>query len=172
MQQHSTNRDAVMNLQRYLRRLSYEENEILPIPVDGIFESRTEEALSEFQRMSGLPITGRADKLTWDALFAEYERLLLEEDERRSPSFFPSEPPNYQTALGETGSFISLLQFMINELTVAYDTLPTLPVTGVYDQATADAVSEFQRIHGLPASGRVNRRTWNRLSEEYNQYAT
>ena len=35
MTEHPTNRDAVRNLQRYLRRLSYEDNGILPIPVDG-----------------------------------------------------------------------------------------------------------------------------------------
>ncbi|MBR2292848.1 MAG: peptidoglycan-binding protein [Clostridia bacterium] len=172
MQQHITNRQAVSNLQRYLRRLSYEENGILPIPIDGIFDSRTEEALSEFQRMMGVPVTGRADKVTWDALFGEYERLLRKEDLRRSPDLFPRVPPDYQTTLGETGAFISLLQFMLNELTAHYDTLSLLPVTGSYDGATADAVTEFQRIHGLPQSGRVNRNTWNRLSEEYNQYAT
>lgn len=172
MQQHMTNQQAVSNLQRYLRRLSYEENGILPLPIDGIFGSRTEEALSEFQRMRGFPVTGRADKATWDALFAEYERLLRQEDLRRPLDFFPRVPQNYQTTPGETGAFIALLQFILNELTSDYDTLPLLSITGSYDDATAGAVTEFQRIHGLPQSGLVNRNTWNRLSEKYNQYAT
>lgn len=172
MTEHPTNRDAVRNLQRYLRRLSYEDNGILPIPVDGIFGSRTEEALSEFQRMSGLPVTGRADKASWDALFAEYARLLREEDTRLASDFFPRTPADYETTPGEQSSFVSLLQFVLNELRISYDTLPLLVITGIYDDPTARSVTEFQRIHGIPQSGRVNRNTWNRLSEEYNQYAT
>ena len=172
MPEHMTQREAVRNLQRYLRRLSYENATIRPIPVDGIFESRTQEALSEFQRLWGLPVTGRADRTTWDALFLEYSRLLREKDRRLSPDLFPRFPADYATTLGETHAYITLLQFVLNELTVIYDTLPPLNLTGTYDNATAGAVREFQRIHSLPVTGRVDRNTWNRLSEEYDQYAT
>ncbi len=171
MQDPITKPDAVRNLQRYLRRLSYEYTDIPPVPIDGIFGSRTEEALSAYQRAASLPVTGRADKETWDALFAEYSRLAREKDRRRYPDFFPPVPADYQTTLGERSFFITLLQWMIGELKVIYDTLPEPPLTGIYDDATVAAVLEFQRIHGLPMSGRVNRNVWNRMAEEYNQYA-
>ena len=167
-----TKSQAVRNLQRYLRRLSFEDNDILPVPIDGIFGSRTEEAVSEFQRMRGLAVTGRVDRITWDLLFAEYDRLRREQDRRILPDLFPRVPPDYQTTVGEEGAFITLLQWMLTELSIAYDTLPTLTVTGVMDDDTARSVVEFQRIHGLSQTGRVDRHTWNRLSEEYNQYAT
>ena len=41
MDQPMTNRDAIRNLQRYLRRISYEDNRISPVPIDGIFDDRT-----------------------------------------------------------------------------------------------------------------------------------
>ncbi len=170
MQDPITKPDAVRNLQRYLRRLSYENNDILPVPIDGIFGSRTQEALSAYQRSAALPVTGRADKETWDALFAEYSRLVREKDLRRSPDFFPPVPLDYETSLGERSAFITLLQWMLGELKVIYDTLPEPPLTGIYDDATAAAVLEFQRIHNLPKTGRVNRNVWNRMAEEYNQY--
>lgn len=170
MQEPTTKADAVRNLQRYLRRLSYENPEILPVPVDGIFGSRTEESLSAFQRTFSLPVTGRADKRTWDALFGEYSRLLREKDRKVFPDFFPRTPSDYETTLGETSAFITLLQWMLTELRVIYDTLPDIPISGIFDDATASSVSEFQRIHGLPRSGRVNRAVWNRMAEEYNQY--
>ncbi len=164
-----TEREAIENLQRYLRRLSYEENNLLPIPVDGIFDTRTREALSEFQRMMGLPVTGIADKVTWDTLFAEYDRLRFEEDRRVSPDLFPSYPPNYETQLGEGGAFIYVLQLLLNELKIIYDTLPLLALTGILDTDTSRSIKEFQRIHGIEQSGQVNRNTWNRIAEEYNQ---
>ena len=169
MPEPTTKRDATRNLQRYLRRLSYEDNSILAVPVDGIFDTRTAEALMEFQRMMGFSPTGRADQATWDALFLEYSRLLREEDRQSFPELFPQAPPAYVTAPGETGSFITLLQFLLGELSLSFDTIPPPALTGTYDQATAEAVREFQRISRLPQTGRVDRNTWNRLIEEYSR---
>ena len=171
MIEHVTERDAVRNLQRYLRRLSYENQAIPPVPVDGIFETRTRESLSAFQKSVGLPVTGRADRITWERLFAEYEKRKREEDRRVSPDFFPQNPADYETTLGERNAFISLLQFVLEELRVVYDTLPPFPQNGVFDAESSAAVREFQRIGGLPQSGRVNRNVWNRLAEEYGFYA-
>ena len=162
--------DAVSNLQRYLRRLSLEHPSILPVPIDGIFAKQTTRALKEFQGLFSLPVTGIADRLTWDTLFAEYTRLLALDARTPLPDFFPSAPPNYQTQAGERNAFIALLQFMLNELLVTYDTLPELTLNSIMDEPTSQAVSEFQRIHLLPVSGQVDRPTWNRIVQEYIQY--
>lgn len=171
MEEATTNRDAIRNLQRYLRRLSYEESTIRPVPVDGIFEERTEEALSEFQRLFGLPVTGRADRESFDALFREYERL-RRTDRRASIDFFPATPEGYESRLGERSAFVSLLQFLLGELTLIYDAYEPPAPTGVLDEATEEAIRRFQGIHSLPRTGRVDRQTWNRLSEEYKNYLT
>jgi len=62
MNDHPNQAPAVENLQRYLRQLSYDQPEIPAPPIDGIFESQTEEALRQFQRSRGLPVTGSADR--------------------------------------------------------------------------------------------------------------
>ena len=46
---------AVANLQRYLRQLAYTSPEIGQVPVDGIFDSATRDALQNYQRLAGLP---------------------------------------------------------------------------------------------------------------------
>ena len=161
-----TKRDAVRNLQRYLRRLSLAYGSIPSIPIDGIFESETAKALSEFQRIFGFPVTGRADLATWNALYAEYERL-IKADRILSPDLFPPLPQNYEISEGEPLAATALMQWMLNELTVLYDELPLLSVSGIYDEPTARAVSLFQRGKGLPVTGRVDRQTWNAISEEY-----
>ncbi len=172
MTNHQTYKDAVSNLQRYLRALSdgREETNIYAIPVDGIFDDRTAEALSEFQRTRNLPITGRADKTTWDALYLEYLLLSAEKGRRSSPDIFPAFPETYQTEFGEGGAFIALLQFVLDELRHSYDSLPLFEMNGTFDGDTSLAVKEFQRIHFLPVTGRVDRRTWNEISTAYNQY--
>ena len=171
MEESSTRHDAIRNLQRYLRRLSYEQSTITPVPVDGIFESETEEALSEFQRLFGLPVTGRADRESYDALFKEYEQL-SRKDKRVPVDFFPVTPENYETKAGETSAFVTLIQFMLGELTLFYDAFEPPARTGVLDKETEEAIRRFQEIHALPQTGRIDRLTWNRLSEEYKNYLT
>ncbi len=170
MTQAEINRTAIENLQRYLRRLSYERSEILSPPVDGIFDTRTEEALSAFQRLYSLPVTGRADRVTWELLFAEYVRL-SELDEVARVDLFPSTPVGYVAKRGEESAFVLLLQWLLSEITVLYDTLPSVTPSGVYDETTESAVREFQRISGLPPTGELDRRTYNRLIREYEFYA-
>ena len=167
-----TYRTAVTNLQRYLRKLSdgKDGSDIFSVPVDGVFGSRTEDAVSEYQRRRGFPVTGRADKATFDALFLEYLELTAAERRITHPDLFPAFPENYETELGESGAFISMLQFTLDELRHSYDSLPSFEVNGVYDGDTYLAVKEFQRIHFLPVTGRVNRRTWNEITTAYNQY--
>ncbi len=172
MDQPITNRDAIRNLQRYLRRVSYEDNRIIPVPIDGVFDDRTEEALLAFQGKMNLPKTGRADEETWNLLFSEYDRLKKEQDLRVPIDFFPPSPENYESVPGERGAFITLLQFMLGELTLVYDAYSPPPLTGVFDEDTEEALLRFQAIHGLPPTGRLNRNTWNRLSEEYRNYLT
>lgn len=170
MAEYATKEQAVRNLQRYLRRLSYEEPSISAPPIDGIFELQTAEALSEFQRLFGLPVTGRSDRATHDALFEEYSRLVRQNDTQIEPRFFPSVPPDYVTTSGESHAFIVILQWLLNELRVLYDDLPSLTLSGVMDQNTEEAVRRYQVIHGLSPTGQVNRALWSLLSLDFNQY--
>ena len=168
MTEPTTKSDAVRNLQRYLRRLSMEDNGILPVPVDGIYASQTADAVSEFQRLFSLPVTGVTDRRTWDLLFGEYERLRLQIDHRETPELFWRVPARYVTTENEKSDFILFLQWLIREISIDYDTLDAPPLTGVMDEDTIRSVTEFQRIHGLPPTGQVDRNTWNHLSRSYN----
>ena len=163
---------AVRNLQRYLRRLSYEDKDIPPVPIDGIFDSATEDALLAFQRAYGLPQTGRADRETWERLFSEYERLSAEKDLTERVDLFPKSPQNYETALGEESAFVLVVQYLLSERALIYDAFGEIPQSGRYDEATAAAVAELQRAHSLPATGLVNRATWNRLIRDFTLFAT
>lgn len=172
MTEHPTYKTAVRNLQKYLRIFAdgTEGSEIFALPVDGIFEDATEKAVSEFQQRMSLPVTGSANKATFDAIYLEY--LMATDRARRkySPDLFPAIPEGYVTEFGERSPFVATLEFVLDELRVVYDTLPNFQKDGTYDRDTALAVKEFQRIHGLPITGRVDRATWNELGREYDNY--
>ena len=163
---------AVRNLQTYLRSLldDGEDALIFSVPIDGIYGRATRDAITEYQKLRGLNATGVVDKLTWDTLFAQYLSINERNNRRIHPDFFPSAPTNYETSLGEESAFISILQLILDELRIAYS-LPIFEKSGIYDGDTSLAVKEFQRIHFLPVTGRVDRRTWNSMSEAYNRYA-
>ncbi|MBQ9098029.1 MAG: peptidoglycan-binding protein [Clostridia bacterium] len=161
--------EAIRNLQRYLRHLSYFYEEIIEVPIDGIFGTDTEAALRAFQKLENLPPTGRADQVTWERLYETYSRS---NDQRRAPnsiSYFPRIPENYTVEVGEAQFLVSIIQNALQELAAVYDDIGTVPQTGTYDEETARAVRIFQGVNGLPQTGAVDRATWNAIADAYNR---
>jgi peptidoglycan hydrolase-like protein with peptidoglycan-binding domain len=168
MTEHPNYNEAVANLQRYLRQLAYWEENIPQPPVDGIFESRTEEALREYQRLRGLPVTGSADFDTWERLYADYRASLAAHSPPRQASIFPIYPENYVITEGSTGFAVTALQYMLSELRHSYSYLEDLVISGIYDAQTARAVQRFQRENGISGEGGVGLATWNAITDQYN----
>lgn len=168
MNDHPNHSPAIQNLQRYLRQLSYDESTIPFVPIDGIFESRTEEALREFQRLRGFPVTGSADQETWERLYADYRASLALNSPPRAILIFPLEPPSDVLDIGSVGLPVLVLQTMLLELHQNYLPLISVEVNGTYDEKTADAVRIFQALNHLPANGSVGALTWNAIADQYN----
>lgn len=162
-------REAILLLQRYLRQLSYHNSEIIPVPLDGIFGSDTEAALRAFQAGVGLPQTGRADQDTWEQLYAAYLESLREKSAPERIAHFPQIPEDYRVEVGETQFLVAIIQNALHELSSVYDEAVDLPQSGIYDAETAEAVRAFQGIFGLPATGAVDRTTWNAIATAYNR---
>lgn len=158
--------EAVKNLQRYLRRLSFEENGPARVAIDGVFGDATEKSLTDFQRLAGLERSGRADRETWDALFAEY-RALRQADEAAERYSFPENPRGHSVQIGERSLTASVIRLMLRELALIYDSFEEITVGEVYDEATARAIRDFQRINLLEETGEVDAETYARLADEY-----
>lgn len=58
---------------------------------------------------------------------------------------------------------VSSLQYMLRQLSKTYQFLPELAVDGVYGERTLEAVMRFQREAGLPVTGVVDQATWNAI---------
>jgi peptidoglycan hydrolase-like protein with peptidoglycan-binding domain len=100
--------------------------------------SGTARSVTGFQRSTGLRATGVTDRPTWVALLSRGSQPLLK--------------------YGSGGEAVRRLQ---RALTAAGSA--ELSVTGVFEARTRDAVSRYQRAHGLPATGVVTSDVWKLL---------
>lgn len=164
-------KDAIRNLQRYLRQLSYTDENIASPPIDGIFDTVTEDSLKAFQRRSSLPESGVADRETWNRLYEEYLRSLEENALPEQLSLFPRTPTGYYLSLGDEYYLVSIIQLLLNELRIIYDSFIPLVVSGIFDEATEANIIDFQKKNQLPTTGRVDRATWNRIARSFDDYA-
>ena len=82
-------------------------------------------------------------------------------------SGIPASWPGYPLDIGSSGSKVSQMQEQLNTIAEAYPALPTVTVDGIFGEGTQNAVREFQRIFGLPATGIVDYPTWYEIQEIY-----
>ena len=155
----------VRSLQTMLRVIA-ESDELQPSVIpDGIYGPQTVTAVSTFQRRNGLPVTGITDQDTWDRIVAAYEPALI--------AVGPVEPleiilePRQVIRLGESNPNLYLVQAILIVLAEVYSSIPAPAVTGILDIPTANALSEFQILTLLPATGELDRETWKNLALHY-----
>ena len=166
---------AIYNLQRYLRQLSRFDSDIPSVDEDGIFGDETRASLAAFQQKYGLPVTGTADPDTWARLFNEY-LATVEARTRPDPVYlFPRFPADYSVGRGDENLLVGVIQYLLREIITLYGRdSSALPLNGVFDEITEQAVKDFQTVNRLPPDGRVDRVTWNRLAQsrirEVNEY--
>lgn len=162
-------KEAIYNIQRYLRQLSYHDETIPPPPIDGVFDSATANALRAFQASEGLAVTGTANKETFDLL---YERFTVSLKENAAPiaiALFPRSPTGFTVKEGDSSFLVALIQFLLKELEILYAGLDAVPMSGSFDRATADAARIFQQKHNLPQTGEIDRATWDAMANAYNR---
>ena len=167
MAEKQNERDAIRNIQKYLRQLSHHDDNINPVPIDGIWESDTARAVAAFQEKNGLRVTGTVDRETWDALKLAYDKSVAQNSPTVPIFLFPRMPQDYSVGIGDTGFLNDAVQYMIYELSSIYF-FPNFEISTVYDEKTAEAVRDFQKRNFIPQSGRVDRETWDAIATQHN----
>lgn len=128
----------VASLQEKLNILGYFEDE----EYTNYFGEKTEAALKAFQKDVGLKQDGIAGKETFKLL-----TIKIKQTEILPENFEP-------VAEGDSGEKVSDIQKKLSNLEIY-----NLEVNSVYDEATKDAVSAFQKANGLPQTGIVDSAT-------------
>ena len=159
--------EAITNLQTYLRAISFFDERITRVPIDGIYGSETQRAVADFQRTRGLPESSTVNKETWDTIYEEYLQIKRGTERLPSPSFFPTEPQGYVSKIGEKSSFVAIVQLMLRELGVIFDSIPELAIDGIFGPETEIAIREFQKASMLEETGEIDLQTYNRLNNAF-----
>ncbi|MEG2832991.1 MAG: peptidoglycan-binding protein [Ruthenibacterium sp.] len=135
---------------------------ITPIPaLSGIFDTETGLSVQSFQREFGLPVTGTVDAATWNAMQTVYLAAAADAGE---PSAVAAETyPGYVLTLGSAGQAVRQLQTSMNEIAARFCVSYFVEADGIFGTVTQDAVKQFQSGFGLPVTGIVDEATWDAI---------
>lgn len=159
----------IRSLQTMLRVLAeYDDRHETLIP-DGIYGKATVSAVSKFQRLHGLPVTGITDQATWEMIVSEYEPALIFITEAEALNIVLD--PNEVIRRGQRHPHVYLVQAMLAVLEDAYKSIGQVSHSGILDEPTSAALSSFQQLSGLPMTGQLDKRTWKALALHYPQAA-
>lgn len=138
-------------------------------PVDGIYGSRTEEAVKRFQEIFNLTPDGIVGPATWYALVRLYTAVTRLGELRSQGQQFYSINWEYPNSLeqGDTGEKVRHLQYMLSVLSSYISAVPPLDVDGIFGTETRNAVIGAQQFFGLPQTGRVDERTWDEIYDQF-----
>ncbi len=79
----------------------------------------------------------------------------------------PASWPGYDLQNGSSGSKVRQMQQQLNVIARNFPAIPRIAEDGIFGPATEEAVSRFQSIFGLPATGVVDFATWYKISQIY-----
>ena len=151
----------VRSLQTMLRVLAERDDRYTPIIPDGVYSTQTMGAVSNFQRIHGLPVTGITDQITWETIVAEYEPALTHVDEAQVVEIILN--PNEVIRQGQSSPYLYVAQAMLLLLSQIYGIgMPSQ--SGILDAPTADSLASFQSLNHLPMTGELDKVTWKHLA--------
>ena len=155
----------IRSLQTMLRVIAEDNHRLPTIVPDGIYGQETIYAVSAFQQYYGLPITGITNQATWDEIVKVYESALIRIEQAEPIQIIMD--PGQVFVLGENNPYIFLLQSLLTQLSVDSPSIIRPEHTGILDDKTAQALSEFQNLSGLPITGELDKITWKHLVKQF-----
>lgn len=155
----------IRSLQQMLRVIAIQDPAYIAVVPDGIYGPQTVQAVSVFQRRHGIPVTGVTDQATWEQVVRIYEPAVIQQQPPHPLSI--TLEPGQVIRRGETHPHLYLAQAMLQMLFIHYQSVSQSSVSGVLDDATAQALESFQYLTGLPVTGHLDRHTWKHLVLHY-----
>lgn len=157
---------AIIQIQRILRDLELLENEYSSVPVSGVFEDETRQALMEFQSRYSLEANGIVDYETWSLLHLIHHQTRFERLGVRRVQLIPKSR-DVEILPGDKNDIIYVIQYMLSQISTKHDEFGEISFTGVYDEITENAVREFKRKNLFDDTGVIDSATLEALFEEY-----
>lgn len=152
----------IRSLQTMLRVLAEHDDRYQTVIPDGIYGQQTMSAVATFQRNHGLPVTGVTDQTTWEAIALAHEPALIQVTEAQPVDIILN--PNEVLRRGDESPYLHVAQALLTVLSEVYGSIGMPSRNGILDSATADSLSSFQALSGLPMTGNLDKITWKHLA--------
>lgn len=165
MNQASFTGRPIAGLQTMLRTIAKTDDTIPFVLADGVYGENTKRAVSEIQRQHGMDMTGITDFDTWQVIEKQYTESRVEAD-AAAPLQIVIDPKQVFLP-GCHNRHVLLIQAMFEALADDYQELKDVRVSGVYDEATENAVRWLQKACDQPCSGICSKQVWKMLAGLY-----
>ena len=157
---------AIFQIQRILRDLELIDNDLSKVPISGVYDDATREAIISFQNKYSLEPNGRVDLETWNLLKSLNDSLKYEINGVRSVQLVPKNE-YFSIIPNEKNDIVYVIQYFLTQISQHYDDFEVLEYTGIYDIPTQNAIKAFQRKNLIDATGIIDAETLERLFDEY-----
>ena len=155
----------IRSLQTMLRVIAQNDAAHPDVIPDGIYGPETVAAVSAFQQLHALPITGITDQNTWEAIVEVYHPAYVSIVEAYPLNIVLD--PGQIIRKGEVHPNLFLAQAMLTVLSLVYHSIPLPSQGGLLDEATADSIATLQALSSLPMTGELDKITWKHLALHY-----
>lgn len=162
--------NPVLSLQYMLRNLATIHDFLPFVPLDGIFGETTLEAVLLFQKEIFPPATGVVNQEVWEAMG---EELVKEQENIEKPRVLRAYPEGGDPLIfGEERSEIALFQLMFQLLSQEISEIEEESPSGNFTKILENNVKWIQSVSGIPETGELDAKTWDRLARLYEIYIT
>lgn len=141
----------------------------IPAPlVNGQFGEETAAAVRGFQQEFNLPVSGQINFATWELILLVYHNLemLRIGAGGLNLALTPGETVLWQAGDTACNAVLSVVQAVLNNMAGDFDNLEQV-TPHCKPQINADAIAAFQKLANLPATGVLDRHTWNIMLRFY-----
>lgn len=163
-------RGPVSTLQEMLRTISFVDQTIPFLRPTGQFDEATLASVLRFQQQNGLPVTGKVDRQTWDAIMEVFLKAYSQLSSPRALALFSSGDNAIQP--GQSAPILHPIQGMFRALSDTLEGITAAPSTGVLDEGTQANLRWLQGHAGLPETGSLDQATWQILTRLFETFVS
>ena len=158
----------IRQIQRALRILHKNGEDIPNVYEDGIFGEETEKGIIAFQAQNGLSPTGIVDYDTW-VLLMEKANEYVRKNAEPFPIFPYVSDEESSVLPEEEGKAMWFLQAMLIAIAERYSGIDGVILNGINDEATRNAIKYIHKCEADEnCDGALTRKTWNSVARLFN----